>query len=414
MTDVEAVDDGPAIRYDSDRPLPLHPLVYLADGEDVTVGRPDTDSYGIFPPDGAELVRRLEEGLSPRDAVAWYAAEYHESVDIGDVIAALDELGFIRSPDDPGTATAAPVRWRRLGAAVFSTPAWILYAALIGWALIAMALHRDLVPSYRNVFFTEYYTVVQATLFVVAIPQLLLHESFHALAGRRLGLRSRLSIGRRLYFIVLETSLDGLVAVPRRKRYLPIVAGMLADVVVMAVLTIAADLSRVAGGAFSPWGKFCLAFAFAILLRILWQFSFYLRTDLYVLVSTALGCVDLHTTAKRLLRNRVNRLLGRRDRIIDESDWHPVDRRVARWYSWLIVGGYTLSLTTFVLAVAPIVYQMVIGVLGRFTDTGATWAQLLDSAVFTGFILLQLIVLGWLAVRDRYRRRERRLHHVIA
>ncbi|MEV7966535.1 hypothetical protein AB0O34_11205 [Sphaerisporangium sp. NPDC088356] len=413
MTDAEAVDAAPMIRYDPDRPLPLHPLVYLADGEEVTVGRPDTDSYGGFPPDGAELVRRLEQGATPREVAAWYEQEYHESVDMDDVIAALHELDFIRSSEEPESA-AAPLRWRRLSRAVFSVPAWIIYGALVAWAMLAMAWRHDLVPNYRHVFFTEYYTIIQATLFVAAIPQLLLHESFHALAGRRLGLRSRLSIGRRLYFIVLETSLDGLVAVPRRKRYLPIVAGILADVVVMAVLTIVADLTREPGGAFSSTGRFCLAFAFAILLRILWQFSFYLRTDLYVLIVTALGCVDLHTTAKRMLSNRVNRLLGRRHRLHDEADWHPVDRRVARWYSWLIVVGYTVSLTTFVAAVVPVVYQMFTGVLSRFTGGGATWAELLDSIVFAGFILVQLAVLGWMALRDRYRRREQRLYHVIA
>ncbi|MEV7807514.1 hypothetical protein AB0O28_31655 [Microbispora sp. NPDC088329] len=417
MTDAEAVQDGPAIRYAPDRPLPLHQLVYLPEGDEITVGRPDTDSYGIFPPDGAEVLRRLEQGMPPREAAIWYEARYRESLDIDDLIAALDELGFVREPGAPDTSPVtedALVRWRRLGAALFSVPAWICYGLLVAWALVAMARRPDLAPSYHNVFFTDYYTLIQASLFVAAVPQLLLHEGFHALAGRRLGLRSRLRISRRLYFVVLETSLDGLVAVPRRKRYLPIVAGMLADVVVMAVLTIAADLTREPGGGLSFGGRFCLAFAYAVLLRILWQFSLYLRTDLYVLVSTALGCVDLHGTAMRMLRNRVNRLLGRRGRLLDESDWHPVDRRVARWYSWLIVGGYAVSLTTFLVAIAPIVYRMFAGVLGRFTGHGASWPELLDSLVFCGFILGQLVVLAWVTVRDRRRDRARRLDHVIA
>ncbi|GII77353.1 hypothetical protein Sru01_23350 [Sphaerisporangium rufum] len=413
MNDADTGQQAPATRHDPDRPLPLHPLVYLADGEEVTVGRPDIDSYGIFPPDGAELVRRLERGDTPREAAAWYAGRYQESVDIDDVIEALGELDFLREETEPAPPPAAPVRWRRLGAAVFSTPAFVLYAALAGWALVAMARHPDLVPSYRNVFFTEYYTIVQAALFVAAVPQLLLHEAFHALAGRRLGLRSRLSVGRRLYFIVLETSLPGLVAVPRRRRYLPILAGMLADVLVIAALTVAADLGRGPDGTFPLWARFCLAFAFAVLLRIAWQFSLYLRTDLYVLVTTALGCVDLHATAKGMLANRVNRLLGRPGRLVDESAWHPVDRRVARWYSWLIVAGYAVSLTTFVLAVVPIVYRMAAGVLGRFTGGGASVPELLDSAVFTGFVAAQLAVLGWLAIRDRHRRRPAP-RHVIA
>lgn len=414
MTETEAPDDPAAIQYDPGRPLALHPLVHLTDGDEVTVGRRDTDTYAIFPPDGAALVRKLEDGATPREAAAWYAGTYHETVDIDDVIGALAELGFLRTGEPAETAPDTPVRWRRLGIALFSPLAWVVYTLAIGWAVVAMVRHPDLVPDYRNVFFTDYYTVIQVTLFIAAVPQLLLHEGFHALAGRRLGLRSSLSIGRRLYFIVLETSLDGLVAVPRRKRYLPIVAGMFADIVVIALCTIAADLSRTPGGGFTLAGRFCLAFAFAVLLRVLWQFSFYLRTDLYVLVSTVLRCVDLDTTAKRLLRNRFNRLLGRHDKLVDESRWHPADRRAARWYSWLIVGGYTVSLVTFAWAVVPLLYTMGVAVLSRFVDDGATWAELLDSTIFAGFILIQFAVLGGLALRDRLRRRQTELRHVIA
>ncbi|WP_031163455.1 hypothetical protein [Streptosporangium roseum] len=407
--------------YDPDRPLPLHQLVYLADGEEVTVGRPDIDSYGIFPADGAEIVRRLEAGATPRDTAAWYLDEYGEGVDMDDVIAALGELEFVRPADTAETVAAAetapaPVRWQRLGAALFSPPAWIAYAALTAWALVTMVRRPDLAPTYNHVFFTDYYTVVQAALFVFAIPQLLLHEAFHALAGRRLGLRSTLTIGRRLYFIVLETSLPGLVAVPRRRRYLPILAGMLADVLVMAVLTLVADLTREPSGAFSLGGKVCLAIAFAVLIRVVWQFSFYLRTDLYVLISTALGCVDLHDTAKQYLRNRVNRLLGRTGHLVDESGWHETDRRTARWYSWLIVVGYAVSIGSFALAAVPIGYRMLVGVLGRFTGGGEVgWEELLDSAVFSGLVVLQFVIIAWLMIRDRrHRRAQRRLAHVIA
>ncbi|SEQ92649.1 hypothetical protein SAMN05216188_106239 [Lentzea xinjiangensis] len=397
--------------FDPDRPVPLHPLVFLEDGDEVTIGRADVDSYGIFPGEGADLVRRLVAGDTPREAAAWFERTHGEEVDIEDVVAALHELGLVRTSGDQ-VVPAAPVRFARLGAALFSPPAWIAYAALAGWALFAMVTTPDLRPTYRNIFFSDYYTVIQAGLFLAAVPLLFLHESFHALAGRRLGVRSRLRIGRRLYFIVLETSLDGLVAVPRRKRYLPIVAGLLADVLGIAACTIAADLTRHPDGALSGVGRFLLAVAFAALLRVIWQFFFYLRTDIYVLVSTVLGCVDLHGAARRMVGNRVRRLLGRPE--VDESLLHPVDRRAARWYSWLVVVGYTASLTTFVLAGAPVVYRFATGVVERLTGDEVPTPLLLDSVVFGAAAVAQCAVLGWLMVRERVQtRRDRRLQHVI-
>jgi hypothetical protein len=191
---------------------------------------------------------------------------------------------------------------------------------------------------------------------------------------------------------------------------------MLADVVMISVFTIAADFLRATDGSLTVGGRFCLAVAFSILLRVLWQFSLYLRTDLYALVSTVLGCVDLHTTAKRTLSNHFNRLLGRRAKLHDESKWHPVDRKVARWYSWLILAGYTISLTTFVIALAPLAIKMFTGVLSRFfADSAYSGLQVLDSAVFLTFSILPSAFVVLIALRDRRRRRESpQYHHVTA
>ena len=76
------------------------------------------------------------------------------------------------------------------------------------------------------------------------------------------GLRTRLSVGRRLYYIVFVTEMDGLVTVPRRKRYLPMLAGMLTDLLVLAVLILLADVTRRPGGALSLAGDVALAFAY--------------------------------------------------------------------------------------------------------------------------------------------------------
>lgn len=395
-----------------DRPVSLHRLVYLAERGEVTIGRPDVDSYCIVDSHTAEVVRRLERGATPGGVAAWYEAEHGERLDLGHLLGALHELQFVRLEDEAPTA-AEPVRWQRLGAAVFSRPAWLVYAALIGWALVATIRRPDLVPSYHHLFFTHYFALMELVLLLAAIPQLLFHESFHALAGRRLGVHSRLKIGHRLYFLVLETSLDGLVAVPRRKRYLPILAGILADLLVVAALTIVADLTRDPGGSFSLAGRLCLAVAMTIWVRIAWQFSVYLRTDVYVLISTVLGCVDLHTTAMRMVRNRVNRLLGRHHRLVDESTWHPADRRAARWYSWLVGVGYGVSFGTLVLVGAPTIGYIVTAIARRFTDGHPiTWVQLLDSSVVLAFLTFQLAVVGLVVLKER--RGRRHLNHVIA
>jgi hypothetical protein len=199
--------------------------------------------------------------------------------------------------------------------------------------------------------------------------------------------------------------LDGLVTVPRRQRYLPMLAGMLADVLVFCALTVAADLLRGPDGRFTVAGGVCLALAFGTVLRFSWQFYFYLQTDIYYVICVVIGCVDLQSTARGLLRNRLNRLLRRPDRLVDEARWHPRDLRVARWYAWLLPLGYTFSVAVLLVAALPTAYRFLCGVFGRFGDSGAGAGELADTAVFLLLNLAQLVVIAALSVRDRRRRR---------
>lgn len=396
--------DEPDTVPDMDMPLPLHELTFLDEGKEVTVGRPDVDSYAVLPADGAALLRQLVTGLPPRQAAEWYEATFGDRVNMDEFVAALSELDFLRT-GEAEPSPIRPVRWTRLGRALFSPVAWVVYAALVGSCALAVTHSPVLAPHYRNIFFTRYVTIIELTLFVGQFPLLLVHESFHALAGRRLGLRSRLSLGRRLYYLVFETALDGLVTVPRRKRYLPMLAGMVADVLVFCALTLVAGGTLDADGQPSATGRVCLALAFMTVLRFVWQFYFYLQTDVYHAICTAMGCVDLQTTARRTLRNRVNRLLRRPGRLLDESAWHPRDRAVARWYSWLLVVGYAASIVTLLVAVIPTARRFLTGVFDRFVHP-STAAGLTDSAVFVALNVLQVVALVWIARRDRRRRRS--------
>ncbi|KOV11091.1 hypothetical protein ADK60_36315 [Streptomyces sp. XY431] len=369
-------------------------LVYLEEADEVTIGSPETDTYAVFPADGAELVRMLADGLTPREAAERYRTAHGESVDIADLVDVLAELDLFRPADTP-TAETVPVRWQRLGGLLFGRPALVGYALLTALAAVEMVRVPALVPRTDNLFFTTSYTLVVLLLFFGQAPLLALHEAFHALAGRRLGLRSRLSVGHRLVYLVLETSLDGLVSVPRRQRYLPILAGMLADVLAIAVLTLIADVTR--GGA-ATVARLCLAIAYATVLRLAWQGFFYLRTDLYVLLSTALGCVNLHAAAVDVLRNTVRRVTGRPP--VDLEVHHPVDRRAARWYAWLMVVGYAFTLTMFAGVVVPTAYRLLHDVWLRMTGQGSTAARL-DSIVLLLLSLAQTAAVVVLAVRER-------------
>jgi hypothetical protein len=387
-----------------EQPLAFHALRFHDDGEEVTVGRLDQGEFVVLPADGGALLRQLVDGRTSEQAAEWYLTTYGEPIDVADFINDLGELGFLRAPGEP-LPSVAPVRWQRLSRALFSPVAGVAYLVLVAAAVIAMVRSPVLVPNYRNLFFTHYVSVLMVTLFVTQMPMILLHEAAHALAGRRLGLRSRLSIGRRLYYLVFQTTMEGLVSVPRAKRFLPILAGMLTDVGVLAALTLVAAMTARPDGTLSLVGGIALAMAYMTLLRLLWQCSFFLQTDVYYLVVTVLGCVDLHTCATQMVSNWWRDRIGR-PRRYDPADWHPKDRKVARWYSLLMVAGFVVTTVTLVVGLLPAVVRVFGTVLGRLAGNGTQGAAgLLDTIAFLVLTVGEVVVALFLMLRDRRRRR---------
>jgi hypothetical protein len=402
-------EEGLFVSIDLERqpPLDFHGLSYLEEDTEVVVGRSDIDSYGMFPSDGAALLKQLEAGRTPAEAAGWYRETYGEAVDMAGFVETLRELKLIRD-DAVGAdlAEPAPVRWQRLGRALFSAPAWLAYAALVVAAVAVVLRDPRFMPDADHLFFVDYAVVVGIALFIGSIPLALFHESFHVLAGRRLGLRTKVRVSQRFFFLALETTLDGLVAVPRSKRYLPLLAGMLADILAIAGLTVVAYLTREPASDLSLLGGFCLALAFTTVMRFVWQFYFFLRTDVYYLVSTTLRCVDLQNTARELLRNRLNALLGRRHKLVDEDGWHPRDRQAARWYAPLLVVGYAGALVVLLSVVVPIAWEVVREAFRTvFIDGAPTSAHFWDSSAALALISLQLGAAGVVAWHARRRRR---------
>ncbi|MEU8587305.1 hypothetical protein AB0C59_09930 [Streptomyces sp. NPDC048664] len=349
------------------------------------------------------MLKRLADGMPLGDAEAWYEAEFDEPVDLDDFVATLEELGFIRESGRQPEPPPSPVRLRGLGRAVFSPPAWALYLAVVGCWLWLVATRADIAPHPGQIFFVHSLLVVQLVITFGQVPLLLLHEGFHILAGRRLGLPTRLRLSNRLTYIVAETQINGLHSVPRSKRYLPFLAGMVCDGAVLGVLGIIAETTRNSDGSFPLIARACLALAFTVGVRILWQFQLYLRTDLYYVAATAWNCYDLHDAGMTLLKNRVWRLLDRPERIVDEEKWTPRDRRVGRYYGPFIVLGYATlaAITAFVSIPVTVQYGRI---AWRAMSSGQVDAAFWDAALS---LCMNVAQAAALIVLSRRKRREK-------
>jgi hypothetical protein len=124
---------------------------------------------------------------------------------------------------------------------------------------------------------------------------------------------------------------------------------------------------------------------------------------MYALIVTALGAQDLQAAARRILGNRFRRLFGRP--AMDESGLHPRDREVGRWYSWLVLAGYTFSLGMLFTVGLPAMWRSMSISFGRL-GTADSWHEVFDAVVFLTLILSQFAIVGFLSIRARLRRRH--------
>jgi hypothetical protein len=411
---------GPAGR-DAPPRLHFHTLTLLDEGDEVVVGRADIDSWAVMPADGAALLGRLRDGEPPGEAACWYSHTFGEDIDIDDFVESLKTMNFVRDAEaaasEPsaghGSLPAPPnerVRWQRLGAAVFSKPAFAVYLVVLTCAVAVVLLDPELAPRRQHVFFSHSLLVCELSLLVLSFPLVFLHELAHVLAGRRLGLRTRVRVSYRLYFLVFETVMNGLVSVPRARRYLPMLAGMLTDLLVACCCTVTAWFLRAHLHVTGWLPGMLLALSFTTLLRIAWQAYIFLRTDIFYLVTTVLGCVDLQTTTRQYLANALYRLLGRSDLLHEPTGWHPRDRYVARWYAPLVVLGYGAATAVLVFVTLPIAWTFFSTAVGRaLLDRASTGPERWDSILLLVLNLAQLAVVAVLFLREGRLTARRRL-----
>jgi hypothetical protein len=382
----------------TDAPIRFHRLSFVPEQEDeVLVGRPDSESFAVFDTDDAALLQRMVEGMPPDEAADWYQTTYGQAVDMPDLLLTLTDLGFIRGEGESGTDTrAVGLQW--LGRMVFSKPALGLLIVVTACWLYVICTHPYIAPHPSQVFFTNSILLVQLAVVFLQIPWIALHEGAHVLSGRRLGLPSRLGVSTRLYFIVFETRMNGLLTVPRRKRYTPIVAGIAVDIFIISTLGLIAFLFAGPGTTEPLACRILLAMAFPILLRLGYQFLLFLQTDIYFLVTTALGCHDLHAAARTLVWNRIWRLLRRPGRLADEDQWTERDLRMARWYAPSFAVGAVVLIVLGVVVAIPILTR-VLHLLVQGISSGPGNIRFWDGVLFAALNLSQFVFLGVMAMR---------------
>jgi putative peptide zinc metalloprotease protein len=345
------------------------------DGEEVVIGRPDTNVFLSLPEEAVEILDNLSNGKTVGEAQAEFARAHSIEPDIDGLLQALEQRGFIRPrgknapevnlPARANRQAGKPVRYHFTQIPVatarrfFGPVPMTIYLATIAAALVIAAMHPSLIPRPGDLKFTEHRTAKIVTLSLIVYGTIFLHEFAHLLAARAQGVKSRIGISNRLWVLVAETDMTGLWAVPSGQRYLPVLAGPLLDAFSASVLFILLYLQSWGVLALAPnLSQLFRALIFIYLFRLLWQCFLFVRTDFYFVLTTFFGCKNLMKDTQVFIYNLFRRAIGSKN-LTDQSYLPPRERRVVRLYSVLWVAGRGLAFFSLFFITLPILFHYI-------------------------------------------------------
>ncbi|HEX6444939.1 MAG TPA: hypothetical protein VF053_07635, partial [Streptosporangiales bacterium] len=272
------------------------PLRTRRDGDEWLVGCPERGLAVAMPPVGVRAVELLDTGRTVAEASAELTAEVGEEHDVGGFARELAETGLVAAVDGarvpPPETRRATFPWLRPGHVRFMLSPWlpVVAAAVVAAAVAVLAAHPAYAPSYRRLLWTPDGALVLGTSVAAGWLLALVHECAHMLAARAIGVPSRISLGTRLQFLVVQTDMSGIEVAPRRHRLTAYLAGVGTNLVVAAGATLLLPVTDPAGVAH----RIAAAVAVLALMPLAFECMVFMRTDGFFVLEDLTGCRDLH------------------------------------------------------------------------------------------------------------------------
>jgi hypothetical protein len=393
--------------YTRDAVLTVLPFTQQREGDEVIIGRPETGVFLAVPPEAVEILTELSHGQTIGTVSDSYQQKYNVVPDLEDFLALLEAKGLVSSgaaehraggfQAAPKPAAKAP-RYhfsnlpQSLAQRIFSKPVLLLSLAVVVLAAYLCVLHPSLAPRTGDLYFPDYRALSWLILLLASYATLFIHEMAHLVAARALGVSSRLGISHRLWYLVAETDLTGLWSVPKEKRYLPMLAGVIVDAVSGSLLLLLVYADEYHGRVFSPFAiRLMRAMAFTYLMRIAWQCLLYLRTDFYYVIAAFFNCKSLMRDTESYLRNQLSKLFPK-IRKVNQSSIPAGERRVIAAYSFLWVGGRIVAVVLLCIVTIPLAIRYIHS-LGQAFRIGfsANPSNFLDALLLAAYFLVPTI-----------------------
>jgi hypothetical protein len=385
------------------------PLSVQKDGDLYLIGNADLGDFYQFPEHGLRILNMLQAGDTAPAIRARVGAETEDRLDVDDFLRQLSEIGFIHPEDQKESAqrrlhTSEQDSRRtfnvdaRVARAILSPPVLSCCCALALYAVIS-AINN---PALR-INFNAFYIATARTPFLLLIMSLsmihiVLHESGHMLAAARHGIKSKYGVGNRLWTIVAESDLTGILTLPKSQRYFPMLAGIMVDMFFASLLTVLIQiLLRAGAGDFAV--QVVQALVLDLVISILWEFDIFVKTDVYYVLCNFFSQPDLDRDARLYLSGLIHRisfgLLGARP----ATEFRRYG--VLRTFSLIWLLGRLSSFVLLIGVFLPTMGRYIASAVYLLDGPPASFWSALDTIGYVAIILTMLGIGMYLWLRQK-------------
>jgi hypothetical protein len=212
-----------------------------------------------------------------------------------------------------------------------------------------------------------------------------IHEIGHILAVRSYNLLTKLEIGHRLFFVVLETDMSSVWKLDSKDRNKLYSAGLCFDTVMLFI----ALICQLAFLNTQPFFHGILRMiVLDTFIRVVYQLCIYMKTDLYYVFENCTGCYNLMENAQQLFKSRF--------KISADDDIFESERKTVFWYAMFYITGVMITVFLYIAFYIPQLLYSFKQILPGFQNPISSLA-FWDSTVFTAQILIgfMLLVHSW-------------------
>jgi hypothetical protein len=338
----------------------LYPLAARADGELWVVGRLETGVFIAVPEVGRRAVALLSDGHTLDQIHSTLQSETGSDIDVAGFVHQLVELGFVTEVDGRALHQAAvpppTLPWlRQQHVRWLLSPVTGLAAGLTVLAAVAVvAAGLAPLPNFRHLIWSDSGGAVLLGNTALAWTIIALHELAHLTTARAAGIPGRMSLGTRLQFLVAQTDVSGVWALPRRTRLVVYLAGISTNLVTSALCVLIPAAVELP----APMARLTAAAGLLSLLFIPAELLVFMRTDIYYVLQDLTHSTNLYANGAAYARFQAARLWHRVGPAgpapADPSRHLPAtERRAVRGYTVLLVTGTAACLATALTVTLP-------------------------------------------------------------